>query len=43
LASPAFGSLVAEGKFFLQLLVRLFADPPRLDAGCKRFEGDVGR
>jgi len=33
---------VVEPEFFLELLVRLLADPSRLDGRCERFEGDVG-
>jgi hypothetical protein len=34
---------VVQPEFFLQLLVRLLADPPGFDRGGKRLEADVGR
>ena len=33
---------MVETEFFLQLLVGLFADPSRFDAGSERFERDIG-
>src|SRR5271154_4364410 len=32
---------MVEPHFFLQLLMRLFTDPPRLDGGCQRLKQNV--
>ena len=34
---------MVEAEFFLELVMRLFADPPRLDRGGEHFERGVGR
>ena len=34
---------MVEAEFFLELLMRLSADPPRLDRGSEHFERGIGR
>src|SRR5580692_10081054 len=42
-AMPGSALEVVEAEFFFELLMRLFADPSRLDRGGERLEAGVGR